>query len=158
MIVIQLETSPSKPSIKLTKFIIAEADISKKIKIKIENIISYEKMFILELNISSNEQKIWIENLFKPEIPLKSSTSPTNAIGRQIKGIKFIEEKSIIKFNMLEVIVITTKDKPPPEGIGFECEERLLGMAIIFLLNLGIKTFKNKKHRNEENIRTKIIE
>ena len=132
--------------------------IRRKNKINIDKIKLFVKMFILELNISNNEQKIWIENLLKPEIPLISSSSPKNAIGRQINGIKFIEEKSINKLNMPEKIVIDANDKPPPEGVGLEWEERLFAIAIIFVLNWGIKNFKNKKHKDDENIRIKIIE
>ena len=76
------------------KLIIEEEIKTNNVKINKKNSPLFWKNGSLEFNISNVEHKICIDNLLEAEIPLWSSINPIKAIGRQIIGIKFRDEKS----------------------------------------------------------------
>ena len=69
----------------------------------------------------------WKKYLKTAGIPLRSSTKPINAKGKQKMGIKF-------PINKFPNDPSNTKEIPPPLGVGILCELLLFGLSRTFNL------------------------
>ena len=129
----QLESKPSKPSIKFMEFI---RKVLKNIEIKKIIKPSIETIGVKELNNDDVEIIIvpvinWTVNLLFADKWYLSSIKPVIERGRHIKGKK--------KFNLKLIKTLNkTKTIPPPVGVSFVCELLSLGLSIKPFFKIGI--------------------
>ncbi len=136
-------TKPSIPSIKLTKFIIPEANMRKiKTTTYFREVFSFN-LFNIKETFSLLDKIIdtvnnWKINLIFELIFLQSSISPTIAIGKAKRKLEFPSKR-------LPIILETVNTIPPPVGFITECELLITGISKIYFLKNGIINFKKNK-------------
>ena len=108
----QPATSPSRPSIKFVKLIMAVIKT-------ISNNELQKGIDRCEMATSTLDVMSWTAYLTDDGNPLKSSINPTAASGRQMTGIHLEGPAEVTK---LSSVPISTNDIPPPLGVGLMCE------------------------------------
>ena len=97
----------------------------------------------------TNIVKVWNENLITDDKFIKSSINPISARGKQYNGIN-----DFVKYE--KMIVVITKESPPPEAVGLIWELLLLGLSIKKFEKKGTIIFNIEKEKKNEKIYKKM--